>query len=98
MVTGTTQSILARAAIALERGLGPGAAQLLIPVLRAGALSREDDVSVRAALTEALATTGRSDPGSQRTRPHARLDPRSRFRCAAVDALAAPRPRGVRAW
>jgi hypothetical protein len=52
MVTGTTQSILARAAVALERGLGPGAAQLLIPVLRAGALS-EDDVSVRAALREA---------------------------------------------
>ena len=53
MVTGTTQSILARAAVALERGLGQGAAQLLTPVLRAGALSREDDVSVRAALTEA---------------------------------------------
>ena len=53
MVTGTTQSILARAAVALERGLGPDAAQLLTPVLRTGALSREDDVSVRTALAEA---------------------------------------------
>ena len=53
MVTGTTQSILERATAALERGLGPGAAQLLTPVLRSGALSREDEVSVRTALAEA---------------------------------------------
>lgn len=53
MVAGTTQSILAKAAAKLERGLGSEAAQLLTPVLRAGALSREDDISVRAALAEA---------------------------------------------
>lgn len=53
MVTGTTQSILERATAALERGRGPGAAQLLAPVLRSGALSREHEVSIRTALAEA---------------------------------------------
>ncbi|MDA1185005.1 MAG: hypothetical protein O2930_10230, partial [Acidobacteria bacterium] len=53
MVAATTQSILARAAVALERGLGAEAAQLLTPVLRGGALSHEDNMSVRAALAEA---------------------------------------------
>ncbi len=53
MVTGTTQSILERATSALERGLGPAAAQLLTPVLHSSTLSREDELSVRAALAEA---------------------------------------------
>jgi len=53
MATGTTQSILGRANTALDRGRGSEAAQLLAPVLRSGALSREDDVSVRTALAEA---------------------------------------------
>ena len=53
MVTGTTQSILVRAVAALERGHGPEAAHLLAPLLRSGALSREDEASVRTALAEA---------------------------------------------
>ena len=53
MVTGTTQSILGRGVAALERGRGPEAAQLLAPLLRSGALSREDEASVRTALAEA---------------------------------------------
>ena len=53
MAAGSTQSILARAETALERGLGSEASQLLTPVLRAGALSREDELSVRTALAEA---------------------------------------------
>ena len=53
MATGTTQSILPRANAALERGRGTDATQLLIPLLRSGALSRDDEVSVRTALAEA---------------------------------------------
>jgi hydrogenase-4 transcriptional activator len=53
VTTGTIQSLLVRATAALERGRGAEAAQLLAPVLKAGALSREDEISVRAALAEA---------------------------------------------
>jgi len=53
VATGTTYSILARALAALERGRGPGTAQLLAPLLRSGALSYEDEISVRSALAEA---------------------------------------------
>ncbi len=53
MATGATQSVLGRANAALERGRGSEAAQLLAPLLRSGALSREDEVSIRAALAEA---------------------------------------------
>lgn len=53
MATGTTQSTLARALAALERGRGPEAALLLAPLLRSDSLSREDNVSVRTALAEA---------------------------------------------
>ena len=53
MVTGTTQSALGRANVALERGRGAEAAQLLTPLLRAGALTRDDEVAIRAALTAA---------------------------------------------
>src|SRR5918996_1239369 len=53
MVTGTTHSVLGRANVALERGRGTEAAQLLTPLLRSGALSRDDEVAVRSALTAA---------------------------------------------
>jgi hydrogenase-4 transcriptional activator len=47
------QSTLARSQLALERGRGADAAQLLTPLLRAGFLKREDEWVVRAALAEA---------------------------------------------
>jgi hydrogenase-4 transcriptional activator len=53
VATGSIQSTLGRAAAALERGRGTEAAQLLGPLLRAGSLSREDELAVRAALAEA---------------------------------------------
>jgi DNA-binding NtrC family response regulator/tetratricopeptide (TPR) repeat protein len=53
VVTGTTQSTLARANAALERGRGAEAAPLLGPLLRSGALSRDDEIAVRTALAEA---------------------------------------------
>jgi len=53
VTTGTIQSIVGRATAALERGRGAEAAQLLVPVLRAGSLSREDEITVRTALAEA---------------------------------------------
>jgi DNA-binding NtrC family response regulator/tetratricopeptide (TPR) repeat protein len=46
-------STLARANNALERGRGAEAAQLLMPLLRSGTLSREDELAVRAAAAEA---------------------------------------------
>ena len=53
MATPATHSTLARANTALERGRGAEAAQILAPLLRSGTLSREDELAVRAALTEA---------------------------------------------
>jgi len=53
MATGTTQSALGRANVALDRGRGVEAAQLLTPLLRSGALSKDDEAAVRAALTAA---------------------------------------------
>ena len=53
MAAGTTHSILGRARAALERGRGAEAAKLLTPVARSGAMSREDELFVRAALAEA---------------------------------------------
>lgn len=53
MSTGAVQATLSRAQTSLERGQGAEAAQLLIPVLRGGSLSREDELFVRAALAEA---------------------------------------------
>jgi hypothetical protein len=44
---------LVRATAALERGRGVDAAQILTPLLRSGALAREDEFAVRAALAEA---------------------------------------------
>jgi DNA-binding NtrC family response regulator/tetratricopeptide (TPR) repeat protein len=45
--------VLARTQGALERGRGAEAAQLLAPMLRPGALPREDEFAVRSALAEA---------------------------------------------
>jgi DNA-binding NtrC family response regulator/tetratricopeptide (TPR) repeat protein len=50
---GTIQSLLGRATAALERGRSAEAAQLLAPVLRAGGLSRDDEINVRITLAEA---------------------------------------------
>jgi hydrogenase-4 transcriptional activator len=46
-------STVARANAALERGRGAEAAQVLAPVLKAGSLTREDELAVRIALAEA---------------------------------------------
>ena len=53
MATQALPSVLARATTLLERGRGADAAQVLAPVLRSGALSRQDELGVRAALAEA---------------------------------------------
>ncbi len=53
MASPALQALLARAAIALERGRGPEAVQLLGPTLRSGNLVRDDELAVRASLTEA---------------------------------------------
>jgi DNA-binding NtrC family response regulator/tetratricopeptide (TPR) repeat protein len=53
VATQAPPSVLARATAALERGRGAEAAQLLAPALRSGALSRQDELSMRAALAEA---------------------------------------------
>ena len=53
MVAGTAHSILGRAMSALERGRGAEAAQLLVPLLRSGTFSRDDELSIRTALAEA---------------------------------------------
>jgi len=47
-------STVARARQALERGRGVEAAQILTPALKAGSLTREDELAVRLALAEAL--------------------------------------------
>ena len=51
MATVTVQSAIARAHTALERGRGAEAVQFLSPLLR-GSLTREDELSVRAAMAE----------------------------------------------
>ena len=53
MAVGTTHSILGRARAALERGRGAEAAKSLTPLLRSGALNRDDELAVRAGLAEA---------------------------------------------
>ena len=53
MPSSSLQALLARAGAALERGRGPEAAQLLAPVLRSSALTRDEDLAVRSALAEA---------------------------------------------
>ena len=53
MATGSLQSVLGRATGALERGRGAEAALVLTPLLRSGSLNREDELTARAALTDA---------------------------------------------
>ena len=53
MATPSLHATLAKANVALERGRGAEPVQLLQPLLRGGALNREDELLVRAALAEA---------------------------------------------
>jgi len=53
VASGNTQSTIARASAALQRGRGSEAAQILAPLLRSSVLSREDEMAVRSALAEA---------------------------------------------
>src|SRR5688572_11166059 len=53
MTTGTSLSALGRANVALDRGRGLEAAQLLTPLIRSGALNKDDELTVRSALAEA---------------------------------------------
>ncbi|MEQ1573448.1 MAG: sigma 54-interacting transcriptional regulator [Vicinamibacterales bacterium] len=53
MPTAPLHATLAKAKAALERGRGAEAVPLLTPLLRASALSREDELAVRIALAEA---------------------------------------------
>ncbi len=83
MATGTPQSTLARAIAALERGRGGEATVLLAPLLRSGALSRDDEIAVRTALaqawllqddlTQAAAALGRTPDGIREALSDARL-------------------------
>ena len=83
MATSTVQAALARAASALERGRGAEAVQILLPYHRSGALSRNDELSVRARmaeacllqddLTQAAAALGRPPDVSKESLPDARL-------------------------
>src|SRR3984893_4438227 len=52
-VTSSVQSLVARAGASLERGRGTEAAQMLAPVARSAALTREDELAVRSMLAEA---------------------------------------------
>jgi hydrogenase-4 transcriptional activator len=83
VVTPAVQPTLARARAALERGRGAEATQLLQPIHNAGALSTDDAVAVRAALTEgwllqddltrAAAVLGRTPDTSRDPLSHAQL-------------------------
>ena len=82
MATSTVQAALARAASALERGRGAETVQILLPHHRSGALSRDDELSVRARiarasaqddLTQAAAALGRRRDISKEALPDARL-------------------------
>jgi hydrogenase-4 transcriptional activator len=53
VATVVVNAVLARTQAALERGRGAEAVQLLAPMLRPDALSREDEIAMRAALAEA---------------------------------------------
>src|SRR5499433_318569 len=54
MPSSSLQALLARANAALERGHGAEAAQLLSPALRSSALTRDDELSLRSMLAEAM--------------------------------------------
>jgi hydrogenase-4 transcriptional activator len=51
--SSSLQALLARADVALERGRGADAAQMLAPALRAGGVTREEELALRAALARA---------------------------------------------
>jgi DNA-binding NtrC family response regulator/tetratricopeptide (TPR) repeat protein len=53
VATAAVHSPISRATTALERGRGAEAAQILLPIVRAGSVNREDDLMTRAALAEA---------------------------------------------
>jgi DNA-binding NtrC family response regulator/tetratricopeptide (TPR) repeat protein len=53
VATAALHPTLARANAALERGRGAEASPHLVPLLRSGSLNREDELTVRAALSEA---------------------------------------------
>jgi len=53
VATSTVQAALTRAALALERGRGAEAVQILLPHHRSGALPRDEELSVRARIAEA---------------------------------------------
>ena len=83
VATSTVHAALTRAASALERGRGAEAVQILLPHHRSGALSRDDELSVRARiaeayllqddLTQAAAALGRPPDVSKEPLPDARL-------------------------
>src|SRR5687767_6497801 len=83
MATGTSQSALGRANVALDRGRGAEAAQLLTPLLRSGSLNKDDEAAVRAGLTaawllqddlgQAAAALGRTPDAIREPLPDARL-------------------------
>lgn len=51
--SSSLQALLARAGAALERGRGPDAAAMVVPVLRSSTLTREEELALRSALAEA---------------------------------------------
>ncbi len=53
MASSSLQTLLARAGASIERGRGPEAAQLLVPLLGSSTLTREDELAVRSGLAEA---------------------------------------------
>jgi len=83
VATSTVQAALTRAGSALERGRGAEAVQILLPHHRSGALSRDDELSVRVRiaeaylllddLTQAAAALGRPPDVSKEALPDARL-------------------------
>jgi tetratricopeptide (TPR) repeat protein len=83
MGTGSSQSALGRANVALDRGRGAEAAQLLTPLLRSGSLNKDDEAAVRAGLTaawllqddltQAAAALGRTPDAIREPLPDARL-------------------------
>jgi DNA-binding NtrC family response regulator/tetratricopeptide (TPR) repeat protein len=82
-VATATHATIGKANVALERGRGAEAAQLLTPLLRSGALSRDDEIAVRSALTaawllqddlaQAAAALGRTPDAMREPLPDARV-------------------------
>src|SRR2546429_9632173 len=53
MPSSSLQALLVRAGASLERGRGDDAVQMLAPALRSSALTRDEELTVRAMLAEA---------------------------------------------